>query len=321
MADLGGIPTTAYEYSPADFADAEENSSFTFFNEGHPVPSEISGRGLPLNTVGSEINYSLLLNNTLERHTYEIREKVQTSPMTSNQWRRRFREFLTHRVKDLLEFAAKPLAKHPTLGPTEILLRKFGKPNFVANHHTLRDVALDSSGVNIIGLIEEGLKQFPHTLKGFQEQTRYLFDMYRESADEIVRQDTILQSRLLTFDKVQIRVMALAELQVNAEYETMAAAAEAYLKRIFEENTLEPLYKALIEAYRKFLLLRDVVHLRRLGDSIEAQPLCNICFEESIQFAVTPCGHTYCSTCVRKQFTTCYVCRGAVKDRVKLFLG
>ena len=250
-----------------------------------------------------------------------MREKSQMAPITSTQWRRRFREFLTGRVKDLLEFAAKPLAKHPTLGPTEILLRKFGRPNFVANHHTLRDVALDSSGVNIIGLVEEGLKQFPHTLKGFQEQTRYLFDMYRESADEIVRQDTILQSRLTTFDKIQSRVMGLADLQINDEYETMARASEAYLKRLFNENSLEPVYKALIEAYRKFLMLRDIVHMRRLADAIESQPLCNICFEESIQFAITPCGHTYCATCVKKQFNTCYVCRGPVKERVRLFLG
>lgn len=305
MADLGGIPTTAYEYASADFTDAEEQP--LFFDTAMPLHSDLS--------------YSILLNNTLERHTHEMREKSQMAPITSTQWRRRFREFLTGRVKDLLEFAAKPLAKHPTLGPTEILLRKFGRPNFVANHHTLRDVALDSSGVNIIGLVEEGLKQFPHTLKGFQEQTRYLFDMYRESADEIVRQDTILQSRLTTFDKIQSRVMGLADLQINDEYETMARASEAYLKRLFNENSLEPVYKALIEAYRKFLMLRDIVHMRRLADAIESQPLCNICFEESIQFAITPCGHTYCATCVKKQFNTCYVCRGPVKERVRLFLG
>lgn len=307
MADLGGIPTTAYEYASADFTDAETHDSSMFLDERvhHQV----------------EINYSTLLNNTLERHTFEIREKIQTSPMTSNQWRRRFREFLSVRVKDLLDFAGKPLAKHPTLGPIDILLRKFGKPNFVVNNHTLREVALDASGINIVSLVEEGLKQFSHTLKGFQEQTRYLFDMYRESADEIVRQDTILQSRLVMFDKIQSRIMALSELQVNEQYEPMAVAAEAYLKRIFDENNLEPAYKALIEAYRKFFVLRDIVHMRRLPDAIESQPLCNICFEESIQYVVTPCGHTYCGTCVRKQFTTCYVCRGPVKDRVRLFLG
>ena len=306
MSELGGIPTTAYEYASADFTDAEEQQPLFFDTT---LPS------------GADLNYSTLLNNTLERHTFEIREKIQTSPITSNQWRRRFREFLSVKVKDLLEFAGKPLAKHPTLGPTEILLRKFGRPNFVANNHTLRDVALDSSGVNIIGLVEEGLKQFPHTLKGFQEQTRYLFDMYRESADEIVRQDTILQSRLATFDKIQAKVLGLTDLQVNDDYQPMALAAEAYLKRIFDENSLEPVYKALIEAYRKFLLLRDIVHMRRLADAIESQPLCNICFEESIQYVVTPCGHTYCASCVKKQFTTCYVCRGPVKDRVRLFLG
>lgn len=307
MSELGGLPTTAYEYAPADFADADyERPTGAFFDIG---------------TSNSEIVYSTTINNTLDRHIYEVREKVQVPSVTSNQWRRRLREFLTVRVKDLLSFASKPLAKHPTLGPTDVLIRKFGRSNFIANHHTLREVALDLSGINIISLVEDGLKQFPHTLKGFQEQTRYLFDMYRESADEIVRQDTVLQSRLSTFDKIQARVTGLADLQMNEEYETLVTATEAYLKRIFNENDIEAVYISLVEAYRKFLLLRDIVHMRRLADSIEAQPLCNICFDESIQFAITPCGHTYCATCIKKQFNHCYVCRGQVKERIRLFLG
>jgi hypothetical protein len=312
MADLGGlsgIPSMAYEYAAADFPDADQNehSSFVFFDS-------------TTNTTNS-VSYTTLLNNMLDRHTYEIREKSQTAPLTSSQWRRRFREFLTLRVKEILMFATKPLAKHPTLGPVDVLLRKFGRPNFVANHHTLREVALDASGVNLMGMIEEGLKQFPHTLKGFQEQTRYLCDMYRESADEILRQDTILQARLAMFDKIQIRLTGFTELQVNEDYEPMALATEAYLKRVFDEHSLEPIYKALIEAYRKFFLLREMVHLRQLADAIDAQPLCNICFEEAIQFTITPCGHTYCGSCIKKQFTACYICRGPIRERVRLFLG
>lgn len=291
-------------YAPANFGDADDE---------RPISSyfDFSSSSTP---------YTTAMNNVVDRHIYEIKQSIP-AVITPNQWRRRFREFLLTNVNDILEFATKPLAKHPTLGPTELLLRKFSRGNFSSSHLSLRDVALDASGVNIIVEIENDLKKFEPTLKGFQEQSRYLFELFRKSGEEILHHNTVLLSRLSVFDKSQARVIALLDGDMNEYFQPLAEATEIYLKKIFEDNKIEDTYKSLLEAYRTFFLLKDIVSLRRLSDAALDEPLCNICFQEQVQYALSPCGHTYCGTCIKKQLAQCYICRGAVRERVKLFFG
>jgi len=301
-----GEPDAYGSYAPANFGDADDERPINaFFDIGDSQTA---------------IPYTLAMNNVVARHLYEVKQSTSTLT-TSNQWKRRFREFMVTNTDDILEFAAKPLGKHPTLGPSEVLLRKFSRGNFVANHASLRDIAMDASGVDILSGIEQGLQQFEHNIKGFQDQSRYLFDMFRGATEEIVRQNTVLSSRLAAFDKIQSQIIGLLQGEINEHFQPMAEATEIYLKKVFEDNKIEEVYKSLIEAYRKFFLLKDIVSFRRFVDTALDEPLCNICFQEQIQYTISPCGHTYCGTCIKKQMTQCYICRGNVRDRVRLFFG
>jgi hypothetical protein len=296
--------TTTYGYAPADFADADDERPASSYFDFSP----------------STTPYTTAMNNVVDRHLYEMKQTV-SQPTTSNQWKRRFREFLITNVNDILEFAAKPLSKHPTLGPAELLLRKFSRGNFSSSHSSLRDIALDVSGVNITIEIEEGLKKFEPTLKGFQEQSKYLFELFRTSGEDILTHNSILLSRLAVFDKIQARIIALLDGEINEYFQPLAEASEVYLKKLFDDNKIEEAYTKLIEAYRTFFILKDIVSFRRLTDAALDEPLCNICFQEQVQYTLSPCGHTYCLTCIKKQLSQCYICRGAVRERVKLFFG
>jgi hypothetical protein len=288
-------------YAPVDFADADDER--------------------PLNAF-YDISLTQTVNNIVSRHVHEVRQKTPGHAMPSTQWRRRLREFLSSRTNDLLDFLGKPLAKHPNLGPAELLLRKFSLENFNVMHPSLREVALDMSGVDIHHAVEQGLKQFePHTLKGFNDSGRYLFEMFREAGAEIMLQDTRLQSKLEMYDKVHARVIILSELDQSEHYDALAEATQAYLKDVFDKYQIEDTYKGLIDAYRRFIVLKDIISFRRFSEVSLAEPLCNICFEEQISYVITPCGHTYCGTCIKKQISQCYICRGNVKDRVRLFFG
>jgi len=35
--------------------------------------------------------------------------------------------------------------------------------------------------------------------------------------------------------------------------------------------------------------------------------------------AIVPCGHTFCGGCAKKQNTNCYICRGQIRERIKLY--
>jgi hypothetical protein len=294
------------DFSPADFQDADEvRPSDSYFDFGSAI-----------NTAAP---VSFLMNNILQRHIYEVKEGARAYP-TQTQWRRRFREFILLQENDLLKFAAKPLQSHPVLGPTELLLRRFGRGNFQPTHTSLRDLVLDVSAVNLTDIFNDSVKQFELSLKGFHEMTKFFMEKYRESAAEIARVSSNMQAKLELFDSIQKKVQGLADLQTNEFSTELAETTEKYLGSIFKENGIEALYWELIEAYRVFFTLRDIVHLRRYADTTVSEPLCSICFTDPIQYTLNPCGHTFCTTCVKKQMTQCYVCRQNVKDRVKLFI-
>jgi Zinc finger, C3HC4 type (RING finger) len=310
MSEGNEIPTIGYSpteyFSPADFADADESRPITTLFD--------------IGASHSTTPFTTATNNFIARHVFEIREKL---PPAAQQFKKRLRDFFHTKTNDLFEVIAAPLAKHPTLGPAEVLVRKFSRGNFHTQASHLRDLTLDVSGATaaIQAEIEASLQKFPHTLKGFQEQTRFLLELYKSSGEEIVRQDTILQTRLELFDKVQLKIRGIVELQENEFFEPLAAATQNYLEKIYEDNSIHEAYTNLMNAYRRFLVIREIVHIRSIADISMSEPLCSICCTEPILFVLTPCGHTFCSSCIKRQITQCYICRQSVKDRVRLFIS
>jgi hypothetical protein len=93
------------------------------------------------------------------------------------------------------------------------------------------------------------------------------------------------------------------------------------MKKLMEENAIEKAYTDAVEAYRRFATLKEMIQFFRFTDLQDKEPLCSICLTESVGFAVVPCGHTFCGTCLKRQTLSCYMCRTHIRDRVKLFFG
>jgi hypothetical protein len=300
-ADLTG-------FSPADFADATET-----------IPLEIQFD--PTRT-GTLIPYSTLVSNAFQRTTLEIREKTTNPSPTPTNWRRRFREFMTLKNEDLVNFLKKPTGPQSALSRAEVFLQKFGKPDFQANHPSLQYIFLDASGSSYIPVIESDLKQIgPSTPKEIIDQVRWLYDRYREAGDECLRLEANLKARLEIFDKVYQKVISFCELPQNEESEKLAESVEGYIKKTLEEHAIENAYKETVEAYRRFAALKELVQSFRFTDLQDKEPLCSICLTETVGFATVPCGHTFCGTCLKRQTMSCYMCRTQIRDKVKLFFG
>lgn len=303
-------PQLGGAYAPADFGDAEDT---------RPLEVLLDPTG-----TGTSAPYTTIVYNSLARHTQEIRDKSVLPPLTTSSWRKRIRDYLQLKNDDILGFLRRPLQQHPTLGQAEAYLRRFGRPDFQASMPALRDVQLDISGASLVGKIEQELqaaKPGPVTFPLLADQIKWIYDSYRQTGEDILRLDATLKQRLDVMNRSQQVLVSLLELPVNEATQQLTQSTEAFLSKVYEKNTMEDTYQALIEAYRRFAALREIVQFLRHTETVDKEPLCSICLNESVAFALSPCGHTFCQTCSKRQMTICYVCRQNIRERVRIYFG
>ncbi|NBP65815.1 MAG: RING-HC finger protein [Bacteroidetes bacterium] len=305
---LGGMAGPA-AYAPADFLDAQELQPLgvTFDVGGH----------------GSTIPYTTAVNAMIHKQTDEIKGRCAALLNMPSGWKKRLRDFLSVKNNELLDFMKLSVPSHSVLGPGEVLLRRFGNPQVVPNHASVRDMVMDISG-GVETTILELNEQLDHfkadgNLTNYANQTRVIFESYKEAGDEVLKQQNLLRTKLDKLDRVQTRISGFLEIDANDTYGALMESVENYLKKIYEDNKIEEDYMNLIKAYRRFATLRDVVTMSRSILSYESEPLCSICLAETVAFVITPCGHTICQTCMRRQTNQCFFCRGPIRDKIKMY--
>lgn len=299
-----------YGPAPAEFESAENSAptAAIFDVGGH----------------GQSNPYSLAVGGMLSKQVEEIRGKAAMALNLNMTWKRRFREFMSKKNNDLVDFIKVDVPTHPVFGRGEILLRRFGNPQCSVTHPSVRDMILDVSGQTCIEEVNAAMAALSGSgpLKDLAAHVTMLYELYKEAGEAAIQAQNALKMKLDKLDKLQGKLANLFEIDVNEKYEQLMEANEAYLKQVFEEANIEKDYKTLIESYRRFITLRDVVLLTKTFTTSESQPLCSICVEEYVSHALTPCGHTFCQSCIRKHTSNaCFICRATVKDRVKLYFG
>ena len=295
-------------FSPADFGDAEDI---------RPMAIQLDPTGM-----GHPLPYSTLVQNVLSRQTHEVREKIVIQSSLPSTWRKRLREFLVTRNEDLVNSLKRSLdATHP-LSRSGTFLMKFGRSDFQPIHASLQTTFLDASGASYGPSIDEGVQSIgPSSCQEILDQVRWLFDEYKAAGEECFKEEANLKLKLDIFDKTYQKIIGLYELSGDSEFESVGDSIEKYIKHLLTENKLEEQYTKTVEAYRKFATLRERIQFFRFTQLVEREPLCSICLAETVQFALAPCGHTFCGTCVKRQVHACFMCRSSIKDRVKLYFG
>lgn len=300
-----GLATLTH-FSPADFGDSEDT---------RPL-----GAVFDIGGQGSSTPYSIAINNMVNKAVDEIKNK---NISVHQGWKKKMKDFMTIKNNELLEFLNMKLKEHPVMGPGEILIRRFGNPSVGPNHPSIKDMVLDISGTDVLAEINGGVTAFngETPVKCLTLQAKYIYEKYREAGEEIFKQQNLLRTKLDKLDAVQGKIIGLFEIDANEQFQPLMESVEKYLGVIFKENDIEKEYVGLLNAYRRFTLLREIVQTLRVPAQMENEPLCSICIQDPVSFVVSPCGHIYCSSCIKRQMTNCFVCRGAVKDRVKLFFN
>ena len=304
----GAVPSPTYQYAPADFLDAEETR-----------PTELildpTGYGLPN-------PYTTLTVNSLSKHLQEVKEAQQPPALISNNWKRKLREFMLTKHEDLFSFLTKSIPDSSPLARVDTFMKRFGRSDFQPNAVKDKLIDLSGEGKSYMDTLDAELKTLgPSSYSEIVIQTKYIMDKYRETGEEIIRVEATLRTKLDILDKAQQRLVGIMELKQTPEFFPLLESIKSYLNSIYEDNKIEENYKELIKLYKKLFFLRESMQFFWIFESAQREPLCAICFQDPIQYALSPCGHTFCQNCCKKQMMQCYVCRNSVRERIKLFFG
>ena len=303
---LGGYNNGGGGYAAADFADAEDTQ---------PAAAYMEALG------GNSDAVQGIVQQTLLRHSQEL--LPQTSPrLTSGNWRKTLREMMIKQNESLISFLFRPAQDHSVAGPVEKALRRFAIRHDVepAAIVPLKDLLQDSSGVQMIREeIEQRIRaKGPSNLQELRAQATTLFDMYKEVGEQINTLEAQLKTELEKMDKVQRRVGIVMELKQNEATGELMRALEHYLQACFRGAGIEQQYKTLLRLYQKHFELREAIQLLRISQSF-SEPVCPICVVEPVSRAIIPCGHTFCQGCATRLVGQCGICRGPIRDRMKIY--
>jgi hypothetical protein len=282
---------------------------------------------------GSGSSYTTTVQNILTRQNSEIRANVDVTMQPLHQvTRKRIRELVVKHNQLLLQFLIPDSREGGPAKQTATLIRsaediftRFGRDLPLTDRISTQisqELNLDCSLNSVLAGLDSELQEVGSSLSPslqVVQQIKWVFTQYRVVGEEVLRLEALLNQKTGVLDRLAERQNLVLNLKTNDALPPLMEAFGTYMGQIFVESNFEATYKDLAEAYKKWNILRDIVALHQSVMTETREPMCAICVSEPVTHVVAPCGHTFCTGCVRRLNITCYLCRGAVRERVKLF--
>ena len=271
-------------------------------------------------SVAAPSKYRSTVSNILSRHGTDVRLICEeTIPTTSHLSKKKLKELITKQNNELFSWMVK--TDIPLLDSAETIFRRYGQeipPSSASDGLTL-DPYVDSSYT----ALNEGVKRLKGDggLMDVAEQIKWLLTQYKMLGEEVLRLELVLFNKIETLDKLHQRMPMITTLSDNDALPDLIQSFSAYATRVYEASQFKETYTELMEGYKKWQICRQLLSPTQMMRQDAPDPQCSICLTDSVGYALVPCGHTFCSTCTKKQNTTCYICRTMIKERMKLFFG
>jgi hypothetical protein len=252
-------------------------------------------------------------------------ESVQTSAHIA---KKKLKDLIAKHNNELFSFMENPDKSPNILGTAETIFRRYGHelPSIRGTNRNamLKELHLNADVDGALAEFNEGLKKNMESgggIEDFVRQMRWLVTQYKNKGEEVLRLETNLFQKIDMLDKVNSRLPMITSLAQNDELGNVIDAFSKYAESVYHSSHFEENYKDLIQAYKKWNVCRQIMTVPLMMRQESTEPQCSICLLEPISNVIVPCGHTFCGVCSKKQNTTCYICRGPIRERVKLFFA
>ena len=270
--------------------------------------------------------YSTTVTSILSKHCTEIKnnsdERVQGLINIS---KKKLKDLVVKHNNEIFGFMVHPERVPKMVNMAESIFRRYGQeiPTIKGQspQNILKDLNLNVSVDQVVAEFNEGLKrlQGDNPLDDFMKQLKWLYNQYRMIGEEVLRLETTLFQKIEYLDKLNNRIPIITSLKDNEVLPELIDSFSKYATKIYESSQFEENYKELVEAYKKWNICRQIISNQLLLKSEKSEPQCSICLLEPVSSVIVPCGHTFCTNCSKKQNTTCFICRGKIRERVKLY--
>lgn len=306
----GIIPAESPEYVPSAYDNGNNIPEFSLDASATPFASK---------------NYKSAVSNILSKHYSEVKiTSEDTFRSLTCISKKKLRGLITKHNNEIFAFMARPAKTPHMLGLAEAIFRKYGHeiPTIKGgNSNILKDLNLDISMCSATAFFNEGLQKIKDEggLDSFMKQTRWMFNVYKTIGEEVLCLETQLFQKIEILDKLNTQIPTITTLESNEILPELIDVFSKYAETVYKSTQIENIYKELIETYKKWNICRQIIVVHNNFRIDTHDPMCSICLTDPVSTTIVPCGHTFCSSCVKKQNTTCYICRGIIRDRVKLF--
>lgn len=267
--------------------------------------------------------YKSTLTHILSRHGTEVKLVAEECiPTASHLSKKKLKELIHKQNNEVLGF----FTEKPLVGAAESIFRRYGKeiPSLrVPAASSLSELNMDASFQDIMEEYNDSLGRMQESspMNTYLSQSKWFASQYKAVGEEVLRLETVLFEKIEMLDKVQSRVPVLMSLTENDALPELLDSFTKYATTVYESSHFEEEYRKLLEMYKKWNVCRQLLTLPLMMRQESAEPSCSICLLEPISNVIVPCGHTFCGVCSKKQNTTCFICRGPIRERVKLFLA
>jgi len=258
---------------------------------------------------------------TIKLSSDEISQNITTVS------KKKLKDLVAKHNNILFSFMIHPDKSPSIVNAAETIFRKFGQdiPTIKMNMKTnlLKDLHLDTALHDVIAEFDTNLKRIrgESSLNDFMKQLKWIFTQYKNIGEEVLRLETTLFQKIEMLDKLHNRIQMITTLSDNDTLPELIESFAKYAEKIYSASTFEENYIELIEGYKKWNVCRQIVSVQNMIRQDDSDPQCSICLTEPIANAIVPCGHTFCTNCSKKQNTTCYICRGQIRERIKLYFA